>query len=635
MPPRNERKTEDLIRSHFKADLSVSDLRIEEQASADLTIQKALKSASKHGSGVGKPEFLVTCDAANGLVVVVECKADPKQHESANLNCPKDYAVDGALHYARHLAKDFDVIAIGASGQSKADLTVTTYRHFKGQGEPDLLRDEHGTIERLIAFSEYARLRRFDPNVRRRTHAELLTFSRELHNYMRDYAKLAEAEKPLLVSGILIALQDRAFSKSHDQFIARELSEALLQAMERVIKAADIPTDKRRVMIQPYQFVETHAVINKVDTSHLMSPLQKMVRDIDEHVRPFLADYHDVDVLGQFYGEFLRYSGGDGKGLGIVLTPKHVGELFARITNIKATDTALDICTGTAGFLIAAMAEMDRKAGSDDELRARIRARGLVGIEQRPDMFSLAAANMMLRGDGKANLHQGSCFDPAITKSLIEPDLERHERPNVGFINPPYSQKGEGLDELSFIKHMLDCLISNGIGVAIVPISCAIQSSKSKEAILADHTLLAVMSMPEELFYPVGTVTCIMVFKAHQPHIDEAAGTWFGYWKNDGHVKTKKEGRVDLNDAWAVIRNGWLDNFHNRREIPGQSVVRKVTAAEEWCAEAYMQTDYSKLGAADFEAVIKRYTLYCLDAGVRPIPPSARPDDAQPEDQAA
>src|ERR1039458_1401892 len=46
--------------------------------------------------------------------------------------------------------------------------------------------------------------------------------------------------------------------------------------------------------------------------------------------------------------------------------------------------------------------------------------------------------------------------------------------------------------------------------------------------------------------------------------------------------------------GWGDIHAGWLDAYHNHREVPGQSVIRKVTADMEWCSEAYMQTDYAK-----------------------------------------
>jgi hypothetical protein len=50
--------------------------------------------------------------------------------------------------------------------------------------------------------------------------------------------------------------------------------------------------------------------------------------------------------------------------------------------------------------------------------------------------------------------------------------------------------------------------------------------------------------------------------------------------------------------------------FRNREVHAGESVTQKVTAADEWCAEAYMETDYSKLTQADFEKELKKYVVF-------------------------
>jgi type I restriction-modification system DNA methylase subunit len=120
------------------------------------------------------------------------------------------------------------------------------------------------------------------------------------------------------------------------------------------------------------------------------------------------------------------------------------------------------------------------------------------------------------------NLHQGSCFDPAIVGALKKHDCD------VGMLNPPYSQGDEDLHELVFVKQMLDCLRPGSAGIAIVPMSCAISPHPVREELMRYHTLEAVMSMPQELFYPVGTVTCIMVWTAGKPHVESDRKTWFG-----------------------------------------------------------------------------------------------------------
>ena len=109
------------------------------------------------------------------------------------------------------------------------------------------------------------------------------------------------------------------------------------------------------------------------------------------------------DYIGRFYGEFMSYSGGDGQTLGIVLTPKHITELFCDLLNVRKDDIILDPCCGTAGFLISAMHHMLCLAQTNEEKR-HIRQEQLYGIELQQYMFTIATSNMILRGDGKSNL---------------------------------------------------------------------------------------------------------------------------------------------------------------------------------------------------------------------------------------
>ncbi|MCA3864947.1 MAG: N-6 DNA methylase, partial [Burkholderia sp.] len=369
-----------------------------------------------------------------------------------------------------------------------------------------------------------------------------------------------------------------------------------------------IPQAKKDNMTQPYSSIAVHPELGKATKSYPKGPLHELIERLNSKVWPFISVYHDFDVVGQFYGEFLKYTGGDKKALGIVLTPRHITELFALLANVTKDNKVLDICGGTGGFLISAMHQMFKSAVTDRD-RSIIRKRGLVGVEQQPNMFALAASNMILRGDGKANLYQGSCFDDAITKEIKSHGCD------VGMVNPPYSQSDSDLHELKFVKHMLDCLKPAGIGIAIVPMSCALSANALRAEILKEHTLEAVMSMPDELFYPVGVITCIMVFTAHRPHAVSNRKSWFGYWKRDGYEKTKHRGRIDLHDSWATIRDRWVESFRNREVHAGESVLQKVAADDEWCAEAYMETDYSRLTQTDFEAVVRNYAIYRLLGG--------------------
>ncbi|WP_311080836.1 N-6 DNA methylase [Paenibacillus polymyxa] len=605
----NERKTENLVRDIMNAlDYKNENILIEEQISEVYEINKLLKSGSKTGgTGRGAPEFIVSSNKTPDFVLVIECKADVRFHASEKLNKPKDYAVDGVLHYAKVLSKSYNVIAVGVSGDTSNQLKIDTYIWPKESKKFKTLTNKEGTpINSLLSWENYIQHGSYDPEVERKRKEDLMAFSRELHNFMRDHAKLTESEKPLLVSGTLIALNNRAFTASFSEYTPQKLQKKWLEVIKEEIEEADIPNSKRKDMTQPYSTISVHPELGKSTVAFPRGVLHELITRINDQVWPFISIYHDHDVVGQFYGEFLKYTGGDKKALGIVLTPRHISELFTLLANLQKDDKVLDFCCGTGGFLISSMHAMMRHAVTQDE-RESIKENGLVGVEQQPNMYALAASNMILRGDGKANLYQGSCFDPVIVKKI------KQHKCNVGMINPPYSQKDEDLHELVFVRDMLNCLDKGGIGIAIVPMSCGISPHPVREEILKHHTLDAVMSMPDDLFYPVGVVTCIMVFKAHIPHSISARKTWFGYWKNDGFIKSKNLGRVDLNETWLTIRNSWVEAYRNRDDVPGFSVKSMVDHNDEWCAEAYMQTDYSRITAKDFEDTVRNYLTFKLN----------------------
>ncbi len=119
------------------------------------------------------------------------------------------------------------------------------------------------------------------------------------------------------------------------------------------------------------------------------------------------------------------------------------------------------------------------------------------------------------------------------------------------------------------------------------------------------------MSMPDDLFTTQITVvvTAIVVFRVYVPH-PKNKETYFGYWKDDGFVKRKNKERVDAYDKWEDFKIRWLDSYVNRKSISGLSVTRKITATDEWCAEAYMETDYSTIDKEDFLLSLKKFVLF-------------------------
>lgn len=607
----SERITEGIVRDHFKEDSMYRSIKSEEQKATNDQIKKILKNASKRGTGKqGFPEFIITFPAVPGIVIVIECKEDTKYHESKEdcWEAIEKYAVNGALHYADHLKSEFNVIAIAVSGTDKESMMVSNYFIRKNSTDITQIPDS-----KLLSIYDYLSIFEQKENAEKLKDENILLFASELNQKLYNYS-VPENERATIVSGILIALQDNSFKASYQ--IAKKpsaLVEDLLKAIERVLEDRDITPDKTKILMGEYIKISQSnnlAIANKIrnkitgeDEKNFL--LRDMIIDLERNVFPF-TKYEDVgcDILGQFYSEFIRYVYGDKK-LGLVLTPQHVAELFVDIANIDVDDIVYDNCCGTAGFLIKSMKKLIDLAGNDSDKKKNIHESQLIGVEERSDMFTYACSNMMMRGDGKSNIYLGDSLSQNMRKNI------KKHHPTVGFLNPPYSTS---VSELEFIYYNLDCLEKNGTCVAIVPFNCVLSQSGNeyewKKKLMEKHTLEAVFSMPDELFNPAASVVpAIIVFKAHIPHQSNYE-TYFGYWKDDGFIKVKHLGRVDFHNKWNEIKYNWIYNYRNKKEIREYSVKRHVTADDEWCAEAYMETDYSNLKEEDFEMELKKFVFF-------------------------
>ncbi|MDV6169209.1 N-6 DNA methylase [Flavobacterium sp. DG1-102-2] len=282
------------------------------------------------------------------------------------------------------------------------------------------------------------------------------------------------------------------------------------------------------------------------------------------------------------------------------------------MAQVNKDSIAFDNCTGTGGFLISAMKRMIEDAKGDTSKIAEIKSTQLIGVEYQAHIFALAVSNMYIHQDGKTNIINGSCFDADVIETV------KKSNPNVGFLNPPYkSDKKVDTDELEFILNNLECLSTNSTCIAIIPVNCALEQKgkilELKERLLKNHTLEAVLTMPDELFInsDVGVISCIMILTAHRPH-NYSKRTYFGYYKNDGFIKRKYKGRIDEFGTWEKVKEKWVNNFLSRNEEPGFSVNKIVSAEDEWCAEAFMETDYSTINNDVFENEILKYSTYLL-----------------------
>ena len=598
----NERKTEQIVRTHFEKDNKF--IKIEEQQSDILKIDKLLKTASKKGEGKGRPEFIVTYNNNNDFLIVVECKADTTKHESTNKDKYSEYAVDGVLLYASFLSKEYDVLAIAVSGETQQQLKVSHFLHLKGERKAVAMFGD-----KLLPAQDYLNGYLKSPEKFRQDYNNLLAFTKTLNKKLHTY-KIPENNRALLLSCILIALEDEAFRVSYDKIItSKNLADFLVKTVSDKLENASLQRDKLDNLNIQFGFIKTDTSLTTKE-----GLLKELIDEIDLNVNQFIKTHEYFDVLGQLYIEFLRYANSD-KSLGIVLTPPHITELFAELAQVNKNSIVYDNCTGTGGFLISAMKYMIKDAKGDEAKIKEIKSTQLIGTEYQAQIYALAVSNMYIHQDGKTNIINGDCFDENIINKV------KNKKPTIGLLNPPYpSDKKTDIDELEFILNNLECLVDGGTCIAIVPMQKALATTgivyELKKKLLEKHTLEAVLSMPDELFFnsDVNVVTCVMIFTAHRKH-SPTKKTYFGYYKDDGFIKRKITKRYDGLGKWEEIKKKWVGYFldENRKEEAGFSINKIVTANDEWCAEAYMETDYSNLTERDFEDTVLNYVTFLLN----------------------
>lgn len=602
----NERNTENIVRNLLREKGYYDDdnIVIEEQSSNNPKINKLLKTASKGGNGIGRPEFIISFKNNSDDLIVIECKSSVFYHESKDRKQYKEYAVDGVLLYASYLNQSFNTTAIAVSGETDKDKKISTFlwlkQHYTYKDIQDKIFLKSTEIENLVKEQS-------KPFAEEELIKKAIEYNSWLHNH-----SIPEVERCTLISAILIALQNNPFLNSYKYYTSnKELIEALLAACESVLKNNNLDLEKRQVIISEYSkfknnndFSSDTMYNKKTKTDEINTLLKDFIASINHDILPHINE-SQFDVLGKFYTHFIRYAGSDKK-TGLVLTPSHITDFFCYIAELTVNDIVFDPCCGTAGFLVSAMNYMLKKAGNNTAKQQNIKLNQLIGIEKRADMFSHACSNMMMRGDGKSHILYGSCFDEK------NKDIIKSYQPTKGFLNPPY-QDGNADEQLEFIENTLECLIKGSICIAICQMSTVVSEQNSvievRRRLLEKNTLEAVFSMPDDLFYPVGANTCILIFRAHIPHFANKK-TFFGFFKDDGFVKTKKDGRVDKANMWENIRMKWLNSYINRENISGLSLMKEVCSDDEWCAEAYLETDYSKLNESDFKEMIKKYAIF-------------------------
>lgn len=298
-------------------------------------------------------------------------------------------------------------------------------------------------------------------------------------------------------------------------------------------------------------FVKILPPTNTTNHVKFKSALVKTIQEL-QNLNIRSAMNSSTDVLGQFYEVFLKYGNG-AKEIGIVLTPRHITRFAVQAIGVSCDDIVLDPACGTGGFLVAAFDHV--RATSTQQQRDRFKKHNIFGIEQESAVAALAIVNMIFRGDGKNNITEGNSFSTFLTKKTVnghasaayisQPPQPGNEAVTRVLMNPPFALKGSTDKEHRFVSQALSQMADGKILFALLPLNALFGARDEKvwrrDELLAKHTLLAVLSLPDELFYPAAQKqVAAVIVKKGMPH-PVAQSVFWARIAQDGHIKSKSK----------------------------------------------------------------------------------------------
>lgn len=543
------------------------------------------KWARQYPIGKRRPDFVTFYKYNNELILLI-IEAKFKDHRAGEIQ---------VLEYI-DLVKESNptqkVIGISASFKNEVSLKLSAF-HKENNEINKLKIKNNDNLESLIKqlFKEQEGLSKKNEKLiewRKLLDKEL----KQLHNYVRSYCKAPFNEKINLLNGIFIALRSSSFVENMNKYEDYDYSKEIFVAISSVMHSKTYDRDQRSAITTAFKFLDVDGhpasdpksvpaeILGNPEITGYISFCKFAANFIYNKIIIPLEKDSDFkksaqDISSVVYNEFIRYAKGDGKDLGIVLTPEHICDLMTELLDLQPTDTLLDICTGSGAFLIEGMKHKIKNSVTAEE--EFLSCKNLIGIEYQPSMYSLAVANLLFNNADISNLYLGSCFDESIIQKIKE------LKPNKAILNPPYGMKEKGLNEWDFVKQALSLIKQEGKCAVIIPSSCGIQKESTnnqlKIEILESNRLDCIIQCNDQLFYPIGVVANIYLFTAGIPH--HKHHTTFTYnLKNDGFKINRKTNRKD-DGTWKDKKELFLLAYNNL-EITSLSNKENINAEMEW-----------------------------------------------------
>ena len=534
-------------------------------------------------------------DDMRGITILVECKNRASKWKKAQI----EQQLQAYVEYEKVLTGN-KIIAI------LADLESSHVQVWAGE---NLKIDDAYKLTNqtdILPFDDYADIYIGANNNRQAVVKATYKLNEKLHVY-----GIPDKFRSQFVGTCVLCLKNN-LSFEHQS------TKSIIGGMEEIIKSLlaqdDNRTEKFDAIVAPLHDQK----IEEMDANQFAD----ILRYIQLNIIPNINDKTTMgqDLLNLFYTTFNKYVGKDDKNQ--AFSPDHIVHFIGKAMSINRNSIVLDPTCGSGAFITRALTEALDDCTTPEE-REIVRNTQVYGIEKYKNAYGLSVTNMLLHGATKVNIVNGDCFELG--------DWIESKGFNVVLMNPPYNatirdcnpeyrsiwmgKKEDPTKGLHFV-HYVASKVKRGKLAVLLPMQCAIATSgeilEFKRKMLAENTLDAVFTFPPDMFHPGASANaCCMIFDLGIRHDKANKATFFGYFKDDGYEKRKNMGRLEKRPGlWAEIESRWLDLYHNRIAVPSMSVLKKVTAEEEWLAEAYMETDYSTLTNTDFERTIREFVAY-------------------------
>lgn len=576
---------EEKVEEFYKAQLDTLNIRhYGKTEEINSSISKALKDADSKSGGSGNNypdiQLLLQNSTRRDIPVMIEAKGSKNKLEKLDANnaielksngknthsVVQQYAVNGALHYGLAILDEgtySEVIIIGINGWELKDGWLSN---------PELkayyVSKKNGKVPKEIPDFDFSQMKSENIDSLYDVIDRLLLTDKELESLKRDKEELLEqsiksihqriyddsAIKNLLSTndklyffcGLIMAglttegvkpLEVTDFYSNDDEI--DNDGNKILNRTNSFLQKKKCPSDKIE-MVNNYlkPVFEKHDLWKPVNGESVIKSVYKQVK---EEILPLLESNIHLDFTGKILNSLNDWVSIDNdKKNDVVLTPRFVTNLMARITRTNKDSFVWDTCMGSSGFLVSAMELMidDAKNVIKDNtvLESKIqniKQNQLLGIEILGNIYILAVLNMILMGDGSSQIICGDSHKEA-------PDfMKSHDFPaNVFLLNPPYSAPGKGLN---FVDEALSKM-ETGYGAVLIQENAGSgQGDVYAKQILEKNTLLASIHMPADLFNGKSSVqTAIYLFKVNRAHETDDMVTFIDF-SEDGYARQNRK----------------------------------------------------------------------------------------------